>query len=109
MHSDQDGEYLSYKHRDLCEPYEAQLSCSAAGKPWRNGLMECWFGGFKLELGSLAKFSDIDRLHEGIAQQVFYYNTKRIHAALKMGSVAYVAKLMPTPESLDGVLQKVRG
>ena len=105
LHSDQGSEYLSYKHRELCERYEIALSCSAAGKPWQNGFMERWFGGFKLELGTLAQFSDIDRLHEGIARQVFYYNTERIHTALKMSPAAYAARL----KSLDNVLQKVGG
>lgn len=105
LHSDQGSEYLSYKHRELCERYEITLSCSAAGKPWQNGFMERWFGGFKLELGTLTRFGDIDRLHEGIARQVFYYNTERIHTALKMSPAAYAARL----KSLDNVLQKVGG
>lgn len=112
LHSDQGSEYLSYKHRDLCERYGIQLSCSAAGKPWKNGFMERWFGEFKLELGPLTKFGDIDHLHEGIAQQVYYYNTKRIHTALKMSPAAYAARLKvqkPRPKSLERVLQKVRG
>jgi putative transposase len=109
LHSDQGSEYLSYKHRDLCDRYEIKLSCSAAGKPWQNGFMERWFGGFKLELGQLTKFADLDRLQEGIAQQVFYYNTKRIHTALKMSPAAYAAGLEAKTQSLDGVLQKVRG
>lgn len=113
LHSGQGSEYLSYKHRDLCERYEITLSCSEAGKPWQNGYMERWLGGFKLELGPLTKFSDVDQLHEGIAAQVFYYNTKRIHTALKMNPAAYAASLMvatpQTPKSLDKVLQKSGG
>lgn len=107
LHSDQGSEYLSYKHRDLCARYEIRLSCSEAGKPWQNGYMERWFGGFKLELGALTKFVDLDRLHEGIASQVFYYNTKRIHTALKMSPAAYAAGLKDKPKSLDKVLQKL--
>lgn len=109
LHSDQGSEYLSYKHRDLCDRYEILLSCSAAGKPWQNGYMERWFGGFKLELGALTKFVDLDRLHEGVAGQVFYYNTKRIHSALKMSPAAYAAGLKPKPKSLETVLQKGGG
>lgn len=109
LHSDQGSEYLSYKHRDLCDRYEIQLSCSEAGKPWQNGYMERWFGGFKLELGALTKFEDLDRLHEGIASQVFYYNTKRIHTALRMSPAAYAAGLKNKPKSLDEVLQKGGG
>ena len=106
LHSDQGSEYLSYRHRDLCVRYEIELSSSEAGKPWQNGYMERWFGGFKLELGKLARFPDLDRLHEGTAGQVFYYNTKRIHSALKMSPAAYAAGLKSEPQSLDKVLQK---
>jgi putative transposase len=113
LHSDQGSEYLSYKHRDLCARLEIQLSCSAPGKPWQNGFMETWFRGFSLELGPLARFDDLARLHEGIALQVFYYNTKRIHTALKMSPAAYAATLMrltpQTRKSSDRVLQKSRG
>lgn len=112
LHSDQGSEYLSYKHRDVCDSLEIQLSCSAAGKPWQNGFMERWFGTFKTELGPLAKFDDVAKLHEGIAMQVYYYNTKRIHTALKMSPAAYAARLKPkkqTLKSLDRVFAKVRG
>lgn len=113
LHSDQGSEYLSYKHRDLCDSLEIQLSCSAPGKPWQNGFMERWFGGFKLELGAFTRFENLDKFHEGIAMQVYYYNTKRIHTALKMSPAAYAASLIAaTPqaqESSDRVLQKSRG
>jgi putative transposase len=89
-----------------------ELSCSAAGKPWQNGFMERWFGGFKLELGALTRFTDIAKLHEGIALQVHYYNHERIHTALRMSPAAYAARLMaatPLRKRRDRVLQKVRG
>lgn len=113
LHSDQGSEYLSYKHRDLCDSLEIQLSCSAPGKPWQNGFMERWFGTFKLELGTLTRFNDLAKLHEGIALHVHYYNTRRIHTALRMSPAAYAARLMAAtpqaPKSLDRVLQKTGG
>lgn len=109
LHSDQGSEYLSYKHRDLCARFEIQLSCSAPGSPWQNGFMERWFGGFKLELGLLARFEDLAELHEGIALQVYYYNTKRIHTALRMSPAAYAARLKASTDERELVLQKVRG
>lgn len=113
LHSDQGTEYLSYKHRDLCDSLKIQLSCSAPGKPWQNGFMERWFGGFKLELGSFTRFDHLDKFHEGIAMQVYYYNHQRIHTALRMSPAAYAASLMAatpqTTESLDKVLQKTGG
>lgn len=71
--------------------------------------MERWFGGFKLELGLLAQFEDIAKLHEGIALQVYYYNTKRIHTALRMSPAAYAARLKASTDERELVLQKVRG
>lgn len=112
LHSDQGSEYLSQRHQQLCDKLEIQLSASGRGKPWQNGFMERWFGSFKLEAGDLHKHKDISQLHEAIALRIFYYNTKRIHTALKMSPAAYAASLMRLPPQAtrkDRVLQKVRG
>lgn len=93
LHSDQGSEYLSYKHQLLCERMEITLSCSDKSSPWQNGYMERWFGGFKRELGNLNQFKDLPQLHEAIALQIHYYNTKRIHNALGMSPAAYAATL----------------
>ena len=92
LHSDQGSEYLSYKHQELCARMEIILSCSKRASPWQNGFMERWFGNFKLELGNVAKCKDVAELHEVIALAIFYYNTKRIHSALKMSPAAYAAR-----------------
>lgn len=112
LHSDQGSEYLSHRHRELCDRLEVQLSVSGRGKPWQNGFMERWFGNFKLEFGDYAKLRDISQLHEAIALRIFYYNTRRIHTALKMSPAAYAAsllRLLPQATGKDRVLQKVRG
>jgi putative transposase len=110
LHSDQGSEYLSYRHKELCEKLEIQLSASGRGKPWQNGFMERWFGGFKAEIGDISKLRDISELHEKIALRIHYYNHRRIHTALKMSPAAYAAKLMRLPAlRKDKVLQKVRG
>jgi len=109
LHSDQGTEYLSYKHRDLCDSLEITLSCSAAASPWQNGFMERWFGTFKLELGSFARFDNLDKFHEGIALQVHYYNTRRIHTALKMSPAAYAASLKQNEEMLKPSRELVSG
>ena len=93
LHSDQGSEYLSYKPQLMCGRYEIQLSASAKASPWQNGYMERWFGGFKPELGKLTNYKDVAELHEAIALQIHYYNTKRIHSALKMSPAAYAASL----------------
>jgi transposase InsO family protein len=71
--------------------------------------MERWFGNYKLELGSLTIHQDVAQLHEVIALNIYYYNTKRIHSALKMSSAAYAASLKTKTRSSERVLQKVRG
>ncbi len=106
LHSDQGSEYLSYKHQLLCKRMEITLSCSAKASPWQNGYMERWFGGFKKELGNLAQYRDLPQLHEAIAPQIHYYNTKRIHSALGMSPAAYAARLKQGQSERDEVLQK---
>jgi len=72
---------------------EIQLSASNKSSPWQNGFMERWFGGFKREMGNLAQYQDLSQLHEAIAMQIYYYNHKRIHSALRMSPAAYAAQL----------------
>jgi len=105
LHSDQGSEYLSHRHQLLCQNLEIQLSASNKASPWQNGYMERWFGGLKLELPPLNQFKGLAELHEAIALQIHYYNTKRIHTKLGMSPAAYAATLMQ-PESSDKVLQK---
>lgn len=85
-------------------------SCSAKSSPWQNGFMERWFGGFKLEFGNFRRFPDLSQMHEAIALAIFYYNTERIHLALKMSPAAYAARLktqgQDDKESSERVLQK---
>lgn len=109
LHSDQGSEYLSYKHQLLCERLEITLSCSDKASPWQNGYMERWFGSFKFELGSLTPYQDIGQLHEAIALQMHYYNTRRIHTALKMSPAAYAASLIPSGLGKDRVFAESRG
>lgn len=106
LHSDQGSEYLSYKHQLLCERMEIQLSASAKASPWQNGFMERWFGGLKQELPPLNQLKGLAELHEAIALHIHYYNTERIHLALKMSPAAYAAGLIPATPERDRVLQK---
>lgn len=94
LHSDQGSEYLSYKHQLICQKMEIILSCSTKSSPWQNGFMERFFGSFKTELGLLNQYKDLEHLHEAIALTIHYYNTKRIHTALKMSPVAYATTLI---------------
>ena len=107
LHSDQGSEYLSHRHQLLCERMEIRLSVSSKSSPWQNGFMERWFGIFKQELPSTKGLQGLAQLHESIAMQIHYYNTKRIHLALKMSPAAYAATLQTNSLSQDKVLQKM--
>lgn len=93
LHSDQGSEYLSHKHQQLCDRFEIQLSASNKSSPWQNGFMERFVQTHKLELGSVHQLKDIAELNEAVAMAIHYYNTKRIHLALKMSPAAYAARL----------------
>lgn len=105
LHSDQGSEYLSQRHQLLCQNLEIQLSASAKASPWQNGYMERWFGGLKQELPPLSQIKGLAQLHEAIAMHIHYYNTERIHLALKMSPAAYAASLTKS-ESSDKVLRE---
>lgn len=107
LHSDQGSEYLSYQHQLVCNRFEITLSCSKRASPWQNGFMERFFGSFKPELGKLSQYQDLGQLHEAIALTVHYYNTERIHLALKMSPSAYAASLIPATLERDMVSGKV--
>ncbi len=107
LHSDQGSEYLSHRHQLLCERMEIRLSVSTKGSPWQNGFMERWFGNFKQELPPTKHLQGIAQLHEAIAMQIHYYNTKRIHLALRMSPAAYAATLTANSLSQAKVLQNV--
>lgn len=107
LHSDQGSEYLSYRHQLTCDRYEITLSCSTTASLWQNGFMERFFGIFKAELGSLNPYHHVGELHESIALTMHYYNTQRIHSALKMSPAAYAATLIPTSAERDRVSGKV--
>jgi putative transposase len=109
LHSDQGSEYLSRQHELLCNRLEIALSCSDKSSPWQNGFMERLVLTVKFELGNLNRYKDLGQLHEAIALQIHYYNTKRIHTALKTSPAAYAARLKTGGKSSERVLQKVRG
>ncbi len=64
-------------------------SWSPKGKPWTNGRQESFFSSFKLEFGKPSRFKTIEDLMEGIGTYLHYYNTLRIHSALKMPPRVY--------------------
>lgn len=84
FHSDQGSEYDSIACRAWLLAHRILPSQSHKAHPWENGHQESFYGHFKEELGELHRFHTLDELMEAIAHQIHYYNTKRIHSALKM-------------------------
>ena len=89
FHSDQGSEYKSYEYERLLKQYSALPSHSMKSSPWENAYQESFYNNFKLELGNPNKFQDLGELIAAIHTQIHYYNTRRIHTALKMPPVVF--------------------
>lgn len=55
--------------------------------------MERFIQTQKLELGSISQLKVLGELNEVLAMAMHYYNTKRIHLALKTTPAAYAVEL----------------
>lgn len=84
FHSDQGSEYESIACKAWLLAHKILPSHSKKSSPWENGHQESFFGRFKQELGNLHRFKTLDELIEAVSKQMYYYNNKRIHRALKM-------------------------
>lgn len=83
FHSDQGSEYTSQLFMTMLKYYEVQPSHSKKSSPWQNGFQESLYANFKLELNP-DHYLNQGQLIAAIHRQVHYYNTSRIHTALKM-------------------------
>lgn len=84
FHSDQGSEYVSGAYESLLAEHGTIPSHSRKSSPWQNGFQESFYNNFKLELGDVKHFAHAGELVEAVAQQIAYYNRRRIHSALKM-------------------------
>ena len=83
FHSDQGSEYRSRLLLETLQREQILPSMSKKASPWQNGYKESFYSQFKLELGHPDSYGTMGELVEGIALQIYYYNTRRIHTALK--------------------------
>lgn len=83
FHSDQGSEYKSKKLGKILTTNKIKLSMSKKASPWENGIQESFYGKFKLELGHPRCYETLGELAEAVAHQIYYYNNKRIHTAIK--------------------------
>ena len=92
IHSDQGSEYRSKKYIQCLEYLGIKISMSDKASPWQNGHKESFYGKFKLELEDVNNYPSISSLIEAIHSQIYYYNTERIHTALKMSPLQFKQK-----------------
>lgn len=89
FHSDQGSEYVSGAYESLLDAHGTKASQSRKSSPWQNGFQESFYANFKLELGDVRRFAHVGELVEAVHGQVAYYNTRRIHSAIRMPPAAY--------------------
>lgn len=89
FHSDQGSEYKSKKLGKILKTNKIKLSMSKKASPWENGFQESFYGKFKLELGHPRCYETLGELAEAVAHQIYYYNNKRIHTAIKCPPVVF--------------------
>jgi len=100
VHSDQGSEYRSEEHMELLETANIKPSMSEKASPWQNGYKESFYSEFKLELGDPNACQTLGELTEAVAHQIYYYNHKRIHTALKCPPAVFAQRLNQTKNAL---------
>ncbi|MEB3316401.1 MAG: integrase core domain-containing protein [Candidatus Melainabacteria bacterium] len=66
-------------------------SMSPKGCPWRNGFQESYYRGFKEDLGDISCCNSIGELVSRVRETINYYNTERMHTALKASPNEFLA------------------
>lgn len=90
IHSDQGSEYTSQVYVDLAQALGIRISMSRKASPWENGYQESFYDKCKIDLGDLNRFETLGEVVAAIYQHIHYYNSERIHTALKMAPRQYV-------------------
>src|SRR4029077_20460385 len=92
FHSDQGTEFMAKLCTEFLEGFVTKISVSDKASPWQNGYQDSIFGRFKEEFGDINRFETVGEMLEGIYQYIHYYNTRRIHTALKMPPAVFAKK-----------------
>ena len=105
FHSDQGSEYRSYDLINILKSKNIKSSMSKKSSPWENGKQESFYQKFKFELDDLNSYPGQGELIEAIALQIYYYNHKRIHSALKMPPADFYQRFIAA-ENLKNITSK---
>lgn len=92
FHSDNGKEYDAAAFVDMLTRLGVLISRSHPGCPWENGYQESFYGKFKLDLGDPNRSPSLGGLVAEIYRTIHYYNTARIHSALKMPPRAFARR-----------------
>lgn len=84
FHTDQGSEFMAERIISMLQSLQVQISVSDKASPWQNGFQESFFGRLKSEWGDMNRFETAGEFIEEVYQLIHYYNTERIHTALKM-------------------------
>lgn len=84
FHSDNGSEYRAHAFVETLKTVGTAISRTHPGCPWENGYQESFYDKFKVELGDPARFCSYGELIAEVYRQINYYNSDRIHTALKM-------------------------
>lgn len=89
FHSDQGSEYAANECVQWLVRHGITPSMSPKGKPWNNGKQESFYLTFKTECGAPQRLPSVEALIEAVGRYISYYNSRRIHSALKMPPHVY--------------------
>lgn len=91
FHSDNGTDYDALSFRSILTDVNVLISRSAPGCPWENGYQESWYDKFKIDLGDPNRFASLGELVAAVHRTVWEYNHTRIHSALKMSPIKFIA------------------
>lgn len=103
-HSDQGSEYRSKIMIDYQKRLGIKISMSNKSSPWQNACVEGFFSQFKLDMGDINRFINLDELTKNIADQIYYYNYQRIQLSLRMTPKLFADNYIKNQRSM--MLQK---
>lgn len=106
FHCDQGSEYKCQELARILKANDIKLSMSNKSSPWQNGFQESFYGKFKLELGHPKCYETLGELIEAISHQIYYYNHKRIHTAIKCPPVIFYQRHRAKKENYEQEARK---
>lgn len=100
FHTDQGSEFMADTITSFLQELNIQISVSDKASPWQNGYQESFFGKLKQEWGDMNRFETPGEFIEELYHLIHYYNTERIHTALKMPPTVYANSLRKMSEKM---------